>query len=103
MTIRHLQIFIAVAETGSMSAAAKRLYISQPTVSQVIAEMEEEYGVLLFERLAKRLCITDAGSRLLGYARHAVALSMRWRTLWAAPPAAVSCASAQALRWAPAR
>ncbi len=33
MTIRHLQIFIAVAETGSMSAAAKRLYISQPTVS----------------------------------------------------------------------
>lgn len=74
MTIRHLQIFIAVAETGSMSAAAKRLYISQPTVSQVIAGMEEEYGVLLFERLAKRLCITDAGSRLLGYARHAVAL-----------------------------
>ena len=41
MTIRHLHIFIAVAETGSMSAAAKRLFISQPTVSQVIAEMEE--------------------------------------------------------------
>ena len=74
MTIRHLHIFIAVAETGSMSAAAKRLFISQPTVSQVIAEMEEEYGVLLFERLSKRLCITDAGSRLLDYARHAVSL-----------------------------
>ena len=74
MTIRHLQIFIAVAETGSMSLAARRLFLSQPTVSQVIGEMEEEYGVLLFERLAKRLCITDAGLRLLDYARHAVSL-----------------------------
>lgn len=73
MTIRHLQIFIAVADTGTMSLAAKQLYISQPTVSQVISEMEERYGVRLFERLSRRLYITDTGKQLLKYARHIVA------------------------------
>lgn len=74
MTIRHLKIFIAVADTGKMSLAAKRLYIAQPTVSQVIAEIEETYGVCLFERLSKKLYITEAGERLLRYARHIVSL-----------------------------
>ena len=41
MTIRHLKIFIAVAETGKMSLAAQRLYLTQPTVSQAIRELEE--------------------------------------------------------------
>ena len=48
MTIRHLRIFIAVAENKKMSLAAKKLYISQPTVSQAIRELEEHYGVKLF-------------------------------------------------------
>ncbi|RPF47427.1 DNA-binding transcriptional LysR family regulator [Hydrogenoanaerobacterium saccharovorans] len=74
MTIRHMQIFIAVAKYNNMSVAAKKLYISQPTVSQVIAEIEENYGIKLFERLAKKLYITDAGKQLLGYARSMVAL-----------------------------
>lgn len=69
MTIRHLKIFIAVAETGKMSLAASKLYLSQPTVSQAIHELEEYYGVLLFERLSKRLYITEAGRRLLFAAR----------------------------------
>ena len=73
LTIRHLQIFIAVADTGTMSLAAKQLYISQPTVSQVISEMESSYGVRLFERLSRRLYITDTGKQLLKYARHIVA------------------------------
>lgn len=72
MTIRHLKIFITVAECGTMSAAAEKLYITQPTVSQVIAEMEEDYGIRLFERLAKKLYITDSGRELLSYARHIV-------------------------------
>jgi len=41
MTIRHLKIFIAVAETGKMSAAAINIFISQPTVSQAIKELEK--------------------------------------------------------------
>ena len=49
MTIRHLTVFAAVAEQGSMSAAAKHLYLSQPTVSQAIRELEAHYNGLLFE------------------------------------------------------
>ena len=74
MTIRHLKVFIAVAQTGKMGAAAKELYISQPTVTQVISEIEEQYGVKLFERLSKKLYITKEGRQLLDYARHIIAL-----------------------------
>lgn len=72
MTIRHLKIFIEVAETGKMSAAAERCYLSQPTVSQAIHELEKHYGVLLFERLSKKLYITEAGKNLLLYARQLI-------------------------------
>ena len=56
MTIRHLNIFLAVAEYGTMSAAAEHLYLSQPTVSQAVRELEQHYHCLLFERLGKN-CI----------------------------------------------
>lgn len=69
MTIRHLKVFIAVAETGKMSAAAEKLYISQPSVSQAIRELESHYQVLLFERLSKKLFITETGKRLYSYAK----------------------------------
>lgn len=72
MTIRHLKIFIAVAETGSMSAAANRLYLTQPTVSQSVRELEEHYHVKLFERLHKKLFITEEGRELLNLALMAV-------------------------------
>ena len=52
MTLRHLRIFIAVAETKSMSEAARQCFITQPTVSQTIHELEERYGTQLFERLS---------------------------------------------------
>ena len=72
MTIRHLKIFIAVAETGKMSLAAKRLYVTQPTVSQAIRELEEHYETRLFDRLSKRLYITEPGEHLLKMAKAAV-------------------------------
>lgn len=74
MTIRHLKVFLAVAETGKMSAAADQLFIAQPSVSQAIADIEKYYNVRLFERLSRKLYITPAGERLLDYARHIVAL-----------------------------
>ena len=74
MTLRHLEIFLAVAETGSMRKAAEQLYISQPTVSGAIREMEEEYDVLLFERLNQRLFITPEGRQLTIYARELLSL-----------------------------
>ena len=44
MTFRHLEIFIAVADLGSMTRASRQLFISQPTVSQAIAELENHSG-----------------------------------------------------------
>ena len=74
MTIRHLKVFLAVAETGKMSAAADQLFIAQPSVSQAIADIEKYYNVRLFERISRKLYITPAGEQLLDYARHIVAL-----------------------------
>ena len=72
MTIRHLNIFVAVADYGSMSAAATHLYLSQPTVSQAIRELEKHYNGLLFERLGKKLYLTERGELLLTRARELV-------------------------------
>lgn len=72
MNIRHLKIFITVADCGKMSIAAEKLFISQPSVSQAIKEIEDCYGVKLFERLSKKLYITENGELLLKYARHIV-------------------------------
>lgn len=69
MTIRHLRIFLAVAKEGKMGLAAKSLFISQPSVSQAIKEIEDYYGIKLFERLSKKLYMTENGERLLQYAR----------------------------------
>jgi LysR family transcriptional regulator, transcriptional activator of the cysJI operon len=74
MTIRNLEIFVRVADLGNMTAAAQSLYIAQPTVSQAISEIESHYGIKLFDRLAKRLYITESGKQLLSYARHIIAL-----------------------------
>lgn len=74
MTFRHLEIFVAVADSKSMTHAAEKLYISQPTVSQAIMELERHYGTKLFDRMNKRLYMTQAGEKLLGYARHVTSL-----------------------------
>lgn len=74
MTLRHLEIFVAVSDMGSMTAASEHLYISQPTVSQAIMELERYYGTKLFDRMGKKLYKTQAGERLLGYARHVTSL-----------------------------
>ena len=75
MTLRSLEVFLAVVETGSMRGAAERLYISQPSVSGVVADLESEYGVKLFERLGKKLMITQAGEQMAGYARRMLSLN----------------------------
>lgn len=74
MTIRHLRIFITVAETLNMHVAAKQLYIAQPAISQAISELERHYSVRLFERLSKKIYITPTGSRFLFYAKHILSL-----------------------------
>lgn len=74
MTKRHLEIFVAVVEHRKMSEAAKALYITQSSVSQAIAEIEKEYNVLLFERFARTLYLTDVGRSFFNYARRVLDL-----------------------------
>lgn len=61
--------FLGVAEGGSLSAAARKLISSQPTVGRHIGELEQSLGVTLFERTAHGMALTDAGSQLLEHAR----------------------------------
>ena len=72
MTIRHLKIFISVVDYKTMSNAAKKLFISQPSVSQAIREIEEYYNIRIFERLSQRLYLTKDGENLLKYSRYIV-------------------------------
>ena len=75
MTLRHLSVFLVVCEENSMTGAAKRLHMTQPSVSQTIRELEDDYEVCLFERLGRRLYITPAGQSLLSYARQILSLT----------------------------
>lgn len=61
MTIRQLHYFVAVVETRSFTQAARRFYVAQTAVSQQIAALEKEMGVLLFSRTRRRVEPTDAG------------------------------------------
>lgn len=74
MTIRHLRIFIAVHDKQNMTAAANQLFMTQPSVSQAIKELEDYYNVILFERLSHKLYITESGERLYQYATHIIKL-----------------------------
>ncbi len=65
MTIRHLKVFICVCKHGSMTKAAEELFIAQPAVSNTISEIEKNYNVKLFERINRRLFLTDEGKGLL--------------------------------------
>jgi DNA-binding transcriptional LysR family regulator len=74
MTIRHLRIFLRVIDEGSVTKAAQSLYISQPSVSQVIAELETHYGRKLFDRIGKKMFLTQTGLFLEQYARNICAM-----------------------------
>lgn len=71
MTLRHMLIFRTVCETDcNATRAAEALHMTQPAVSLAIKELERYYGVRLFDRIGRRLQITDAGRQFLQYAIH---------------------------------
>ncbi|MFL6081653.1 MAG: LysR family transcriptional regulator [Mycobacterium sp.] len=69
MELRELAAFVAVAEEGGMSAASRRLHISQPALSQTVSSLERQLGVKLLERSSTGVRPTEAGAALLAEAR----------------------------------
>jgi len=69
MDLRHTRTFVTVAELGTVSRAALHLRISQPALSRQIADLEEELGLKLFDRVGRRLLLTSDGEQLLGDCR----------------------------------
>jgi LysR family transcriptional regulator, hydrogen peroxide-inducible genes activator len=65
MELHQLRYFIAIAETASFSRAAERCHVSQPSLSQQIKKLEERLGQRLFDRLGKKVALTEAGKLLL--------------------------------------
>lgn len=69
MEVHQLTYFVAVAETGGFSKAAKRCNVAQPSLSQQIMKLEQELGQQLFDRLGRTIALTEAGQLLLPHAR----------------------------------
>lgn len=72
MTLQQLRYVVEVANSGSITAAAARLFIAQPSLSKAVAELEHEMGVTIFERSARGVRPTEEGVRFLSYARQVV-------------------------------
>lgn len=72
MTLTQLKYVIMIADTGSMNEAAKKLFISQPSLSLSVKDLEEEIGVELFRRSNRGVSLTLEGTEFLSYARQVV-------------------------------
>lgn len=73
LDVRHLRLVAAVVDTGSVTAAAKVLHLSQPALSHQLRDVEERLGTELFQRQGRRMLLTGPGKRVLEAARKVVA------------------------------
>ncbi len=69
MTLQQMKYVIEIAERGSMNEAAKNLFMSQPSLSQAIKDLEDEIGITVFRRSNRGIELTTEGSEFLGYVR----------------------------------
>lgn len=69
MTLQQLKYVITVAETGTITEAANKLFISQPSLTNAIHELENEMSVTIFNRSSKGIILSKEGEIFLGYAR----------------------------------
>ncbi len=96
-TLRQWRLFLAVAETGSVAAAARRVALTQPAVSQGLAQLEERLGERLFDRVGRGLHLNAAGRRLLPEARALLARVARCEGLFRTPHLEVELAATHTL------
>lgn len=69
MTLQQIRYMITIAETGSLGKAAEKLFVSQPSLTSAVKEMEKELGMTLFHRGSRGVTLTTEGLRFLPYAR----------------------------------
>lgn len=97
MKLQQLRYVVAIAECGSISEAARRLFVSQPSVTASLHELEREMGIEIFERGGRGVSLTEDGETFLGYARQVLEqadlLESRYKgpSQERAPRFAVSC------------
>lgn len=72
MTLQQLKYIIEIAETGSITMAAQRLFIAQPSLSKSVAELEKEMGITIFNRSNRGVYLSEDGTKFLSYARQIV-------------------------------
>lgn len=87
---RLLHAFVVIADTGSFTRAAERLHMTQSTISQQLARLEEAAGRLLIDRVARPVRPTVEGERLLGYARRILDLQQEAQSTLADPVGSVA-------------
>lgn len=74
MTLRHMRVFVSVFRQGSITRAAEELHLTQPAVSLSVKELENYYGIKLFERYGRRIFPTEGAKMFYGYAVHIISL-----------------------------
>ena len=86
MTLQQLKYVTTIANIGSISEAAKRLFVSQPSLTKAIKELEKEMGITIFDRTNKGITVSKEGERFLGYARQvleqAALLEEQYKSQW---------------------
>ena len=69
MEIHQLRYVCAIADTGNFSRAAERCQVAQPSLSQQVLKLEEDFGAKLFDRLGRSVRVTEAGRAFISHAR----------------------------------
>ena len=69
MTLQQLHYIIGVSESGSFNKAAENLYVSQPSLTSAIKEVEKEFNISIFNRSSKGISLTQDGKEFIQYAR----------------------------------
>ena len=79
MTLRHMKIFTAVFRNSNITRAAEELHLAQPSVSLAIKELEEYYGIRLFERIGRGISPQKGQKNFTGTRSTSSPCSMKWR------------------------